>query len=784
MNIRIILAAAAAISAPAFAQKPADPKPAQPYKQPVQKIKWDDMDLGPFFTGCYKVKDSTSFKGVAVSVGTPEAPATMLFDSELMRFHAVWEGRLAAFARGRGGLEGTIGNDGDVTAYADWSTGIGAEIIADPRVRHQGNLPGLKWKGIHVNGAATVLSYSVGKQSVLELPGSSVVDGVRIYTRTFTISAGSDVRQILVASGAGELADGVVKTTAGDKTTAFTLRGATGAMKLVVKDGKIIAELPALTAPTTFQIAFATVPTAGAAKLSAMQAKVELPAVAALTKPGAARWGEALVSQGKLGEEQGGYASDEITLPDDNRFKSWLRPGGHDFFADGTCALANMSGDVWIVSGLDEKLEAVKWKRFAAGLFQPLGCKVVDGKVYVLGRDQITRLHDLNNDGEADFYENFNNDCVVTDNYHEFALDLQTDKAGNFYYAKGSPWTPTTWTPHQGTMIRVSKDGAKFEVIATGLRAPNGLGMGPNDELSCSDNQGHWMPANRLNIVKPGGFYGMVTAAHKVLTFKNPDGSEFSANPSLQADREKFKTDFWGKKETPKPVTGYDAPLVWLPMNVDNSPGGEVWAPKGWGAWGGHMLHMSYGKCVLYGVTQETVDGQQQGSVTAFPVKFRSGIQRGRFSPKDGQLYMTGLSVWQSSAVKDGCFHRVRATGKVGTYPTGFTTKANGIELTFSNPLDAASAGDLQSWNVEQWNYEWTGDYGSADFSALDPKKKGKDLVAITKATVSEDRKTVFLELADRVPVMQMRVRCDVKAADGSAVKHDTYATLNKLPAK
>jgi hypothetical protein len=40
-------------------------------------------------------------------------------------------------------------------------------------------------------------------------------------------------------------------------------------------------------------------------------------------------------------------------------------------------------------------------------------------------------------------YENFNNDCVVTDNYHEFALDLLTDSKGNFYYAKGSPWEPT-----------------------------------------------------------------------------------------------------------------------------------------------------------------------------------------------------------------------------------------------------------------------------------------------------------------------------------------------------
>jgi glucose/arabinose dehydrogenase len=152
---------------------------------------------------------------------------------------------------------------------------------------------------------------------------------------------------------------------------------------------------------------------------------------------------------------------------------------------------------VWLVSGLDESLAKVKWKRFATGLFQPLGCKVVDGKIYVLGRDQITRLHDLNGDGEADFYENFNNDSVVTDNYHEFALDLQTDRAGNFYYAKGVPWEPTATSPHQGVMIRVSKDGSKFEIVASGLRAPNGLGMGPEDQLSVSDNEGTGFPQIR-----------------------------------------------------------------------------------------------------------------------------------------------------------------------------------------------------------------------------------------------------------------------------------------------
>ena len=67
-------------------------------------------------------------------------------------------------------------------------------------------------------------------------------------------------------------------------------------------------------------------------------------------------------------------------------------------------------------------------------MFQPLGLKIVNDQVYVLAHGPVLRLHDLNNDGEADFYESFNNDCVVTNNYHEFATDLQTDADGNFYF--------------------------------------------------------------------------------------------------------------------------------------------------------------------------------------------------------------------------------------------------------------------------------------------------------------------------------------------------------------
>ena len=52
-------------------------------------------------------------------------------------------------------------------------------------------------------------------------------------------------------------------------------------------------------------------------------------------------------------------------------------------------------------------------------------------------------------------------------------------------------------------------------------------------------------------------------------------------------------------------------------MQIDNSPGGEVWVPEGkqWGPLAGRMLHLSYGKCALFNVLSETVDGVRAGRV-------------------------------------------------------------------------------------------------------------------------------------------------------------------------
>ncbi|NOX53709.1 MAG: c-type cytochrome, partial [Planctomycetes bacterium] len=466
------------------------------------------------------------------------------------------------------------------------------------------------------------------------------------------------------------------------------------------------------------------------------------------THGGPPRWPQRLTTTAQLGDGPEPYVIDTITHPVDNPWHSWLRFSAFDFFSDGRrAAISTWNGDVWLVSGLGGKLKKLTWQRIATGLFQPLGLKIVDDQIYVNGRDQITRLHDLNGDGEIDFYENFNNDHQVTDHFHEFAMDLQTDADGNFYYAKCGRHALPAVVPQHGTMIRVSKDGSRSEILCNGFRAANGIGIGPKGEWVNTDQEGHWTPANRVNLVRPGRFYGYV----------------------------------WSYHEGPDPTT-YDPPICWLPKNVDRSPAQPLWVTSDrWGPLKGQLITTSYGTGQIFLVPYEVLDGQPQGGAVRFDLSFPTGIMRGKFNRRDGQLYVCGLFGWSSDKTQPGGFYRVRYTGQPVDMPVGFHVAQNGIRLTFTRPLDRRSAEDVHNYSLKQWNYRWTANYGSEHYKVSNPKETGFDRLEVRSATLEPDGRTVFLEISDLQPVMQLQISYTLRAADGAAIQQDLYSTINVL---
>jgi hypothetical protein len=682
------------------------------------------MDYGSFLSSTVsRVKyrtdeDLLSHKGISIRVG-PQA--AMCFDSDLLRWAGGWTGGFLDLSNThlvsyKGSLPTTLEGTLRFTTSRGPGWAVGDDF-ADPRPYPYGPLPEERGRylGLYRHGERVVLSYVVAGCSILELPGFTG----EAFTRTIRLGPSRETLSLRAAEG--QVPVGLV--------------GAPEGAAVVTAGGEVRVRIPPRSSSSLFTVVIGG-------------SKAGLPEdPAPLCSGGPSRWGEPQVTRGALGAGPGPYVVDTLVLPEANPWKSWLRLTGLDFFSDGRAAFCTWNGDVWTVEGIDEKLERLTFRRFAAGLYEPLGLKIVGDQVYVLGRDRITRLRDLDGDGEADFYENFHDALTTMANYHAFVFELHTDSRGNFYYAvDGHRVDPSV--PLHGCIVKVSPDGRRHEVVATGLRAPNGLSVGPGDEITCSDQEGHWVPTSRLNWVRRGGFYGYVPHS--------------------------------GRKDPP---ASYDPPLCWIPHGVDNSSGGQVWVTSDrWGPLSGALLHTSYGKASLFLVPFERAGDVVQGGVARFPLAFASGVMRGRFHPKDGQLYLAGLRGWQTTGLRDGCLQRVRYTGQPVHMVTGLKVTRDGLELTFPHPLDPETAASADSWAAQMWNYRWSEKYGSPEFSVSDPARQGRDPVEIRAARLSSDGRTVSLAIPGIRPVMQMLVRGRVRAADGAAVPVELYLTINRVP--
>ena len=724
------------------------------------------MDYGPFLsTSILKEKrikpgeknpskDDTVFATKAIVIKlNGRVPATVAFDTDTLAMAGGWTGGFLDFHSTMLTNHKGIDNCTPQGALAFTSTGPGwgnAGGFTDPRAQTAGAGPlpreWAHYSGLYLNGDRVVLSYTVGETPVLESPAFETASGVDAFTRTFNAEKSATPLVLSICDGDGEVSPGGDMAVIGNSCVGVL--GAPPGARLEIAGKALRLRIPALTSAASFKVVISSAKSELAAFTTALKSFSAPADLKPLCAGGPARW-KSLETEGILGSGEQPYVVDSLTLPKANPWNSWMRTTALDFFADGRMAVSTLNGDVWIVSGIDGNLAKLNWKRFATGLYEPLGLKIVDDTVYVLGNDQITRLHDLNGDGEADFYENFNNDGVAHHGYNCFAFDLQTDSEGNFFYARCGHQAPSNY-PDYGCMIKVSKEGRKSEIFATGFRAANGLCVGPHDQLISGDNEGDWMPSSKIQIVKQGDFMGYMYHHHR-----------------------------------PAPPTDYVKPLCWIPHFVDTSGGGQVWAGSDkWGPLKDHYLHTSFGKSSLMLVLNEEVEGYAQGGVMTLPLQFDSGIMRARFSPRDGQLFVCGVGGgWQTNGVRDGAIHRVRYTGKTVTMPVRFNVAHNGFTVSFAGPLDPAAAADSQNYSVEAWNYKWSEKYGSPEYSVADPAKKARDTWTVKSVKMIDDH-TVFLEVPEVQAVMQLELAYKIKAADGSAVNQQVYYTINRVPAK
>ena len=658
-------------------------------------------------------------KGITVRVddgpgGVVEGKAWMLYDHDTMRLAAAWTGdrfvdwRGIAFDGSHGTHTSIVGDKKFVFPNEPMWANPGEGDYEDLRIRGRddrpyGRLPGewVKFRGLQYSGGEAVIEYTVGERLIEEVPQWDAAE--EAFVRVMRVGPGDEALR----------------------------------MRL---DGETEHEFPAAAGPEIYRVVIGE-------EVSVTEAH---PTDGGLfgRKP-RPRYQGRLVTRIVPGLEDGPFAVDVLTTPPpaENPWQSWMRTSGFDYFEGGqSAAVCTWNGDVWIVDGLDQSEGVLQWQRVASGLFQPLGLRIVDGKIYVGCRDMIALLHDQDGDREADYVEVFNNDHQVTEHFHEFAMGLQTDKEGNFYYAKSARHALPAVVPHHGTLLRVSKDGSRTDILATGFRAANGVCLNPDGSFIVTDQEGHWNPKNRINWVKGTGredFYGNMFGYHSIT-----DSSDSAMTP----------------------------PLCWITNGFDRSPAELLWVPEdsAWKSLRGSLLNLSYGFGKIYVVPHEKVRGQVQGGMCQLPFQqFPTGVMRGRFHPVNGQLYACGMFAWAGNQRQPGGFYRIRATGKPAHVPIGLTAASRTVKVTFSEALDRESAEKVDAWTVEAWDLKRTRKYGSRHYN-----QRGWE---VRKAVLGADGRTVTLTIPELAPTWGMSIRCRIRGVKGEEVVREIHNSVHHL---
>ena len=696
------------------------------------------MDFGPVLFCTYQVAPGNiAQKGLAIRLddgpgGVSKGRAWLVYDHDTMRAAAAttgdfvdWKG--IAYDGSHGTHTGLTGDRHFITPDAPgWASPDGkwddVRLVGRDQ-RRFGPLP-REWahyEGLYLHGGKAAIAARINGTRVLESPGWIDHGATPVFTRTLNVAAAKKPLLLRVAP------DTINVALAG----AGTLR----------KDaGFWLAELPGAAQTRLF------ISRAEPAELAALAKANTTPLdLDPLTHGGPPRWTQEVTTTSVPGNADGAFIADTFPLPIENPWQSWMRPGGLDFTPDGKAAIvATWNGDVWRVDGLLAAAPApLRWKRIASGLFQPLGVKFRGDELFITCRDQLARLRDLNGDGEIDFLESFNSDHQVTEHFHEFAMGLQVDAAGNFYYAKSARHALTALVPHHGTLLRVSADGQRTDILAHGFRAANGVCLNDDGSFFVTDQEGHWTPKNRINRVKPGGFYGNIFGYTAVTN---------TADSAMEQ------------------------PMVWITNAKDRSPAELLWVPKNaWGSLGGSLLNLSYGTGRAFIVPHEEVAGHWQGAVCELPLpNFPTGIMRGRFAA-DGALYACGLFGWAGNATAPGGFHRLRRSEKPAHVPLTLHAAKGALSVTFSDPLAPASV-KPDAFAMKVWFLKRGANYGS--------KHHEEHPLEITAARLSPDARTVNLTIPALAPTQCYELKVSLPLPDGTALTRSLHGTIHQLAEK
>jgi cytochrome c len=192
------------------------------------------------------------------------------------------------------------------------------------------------------------------------------------------------------------------------------------------------------------------------------------------------------------------------------------------------------------------------------------------------------------------------------------------------------------------------------------------------------------------------------------------------------------------------------------------------------------MIHGDVTHGGIKRVFAEKVNGAYQGVVFRFTQGLEAGVNRLVWGP-DGALYIGGVGStgnWGHNGKLSYGLQKLTYNKAVAFEMLAVRAKPNGVEIEFTEPLKEGAGLKASDYNVRQWFFKPTGDYGGP--------KLDDQAMTIKNVQVSADRKKVLLELPGMKANHVVYIRLNKKTMASSTGKNlwttEAWYTMNSIP--
>ncbi len=387
---------------------------------------------------------------------------------------------------------------------------------------------------------------------------------------------------------------------------------------------------------------------------------------------------------------------------------------------------------------------AIKYTEIGSGFKDAQGLCIVDGNIYVGDIDRVVKMVDKDGDGVYETQQEIGKIPSYM-GWFEYSFG-PVYKDGKLYMAlasnvKNSGFPEKPLGKDRGTIVSLPIGGGTYTVVATGLRAPDGIAIGPEGEIWVTDNQGGWRPSSPFIQIQEGKFYGYLA-----------DGTSVA------------------------PGVTVTSPNLWAPYRDANDSPTEPNLMTA-GPFKGQFFYGDVGRGGIYRAFLEKVNGAYQGSMVSFSGGLECGVHRLRTGP-NGEIYMGGIGNGGDSNQgwngKTFGLQKLVPNGTMAFEILATHSRATGMELEFTLPA-GTEAENAANYVVKQWSYIPVASYGAG--------KQPDQPRTVKSVTLSSDRKRAFLQIDGlKTGMMVGIVANNLKSQDAKPLWYNkTWYTLNAI---